>query len=120
MRFKIDENLPVELADVLRSSGHDARTGGDEGLGGTQDTDLFRVCNAEQRTLITLDTDFADILTYPPGTHHGELVFRLARQDKQSVLGVVVRLLTALQDEDVGANLWVVSEDRIRVRGPDD
>jgi predicted nuclease of predicted toxin-antitoxin system len=26
VRFKIDENLPVELAELLRSSGHEAET----------------------------------------------------------------------------------------------
>jgi hypothetical protein len=26
MRFKIDENLPIELADLLRSAGHDVMT----------------------------------------------------------------------------------------------
>ncbi len=27
MKFKIDENLPVELVDDLRAAGHDAHTG---------------------------------------------------------------------------------------------
>ncbi len=26
MRFKLDENLPIELADLLRRSGHDVAT----------------------------------------------------------------------------------------------
>ena len=120
MRFKSDENLPRELSQILRSAGHDAVTVGDQRLSGSSDAHLFQVCTTENRTLLTLDTDFADIRQYSPGSHSGIVVFRLARSDKKSILGVVLRLLTALQEEDVGSNLWVVSEDRIRIRGSDD
>jgi hypothetical protein len=30
MRFKVDENLPVELADMLRQADHDATTVGEQ------------------------------------------------------------------------------------------
>jgi predicted nuclease of predicted toxin-antitoxin system len=120
MRFKLDENLPLDLAGVLRSAGHNALTVEDQHLSGTSDSRLFEVCRSEGRTLLTLDTDFADIREYAPGSHNGIVVFRLGRSDKKAILGVVLRLLTALQEEPVGSNLWVVSEDRIRVRGPHD
>jgi predicted nuclease of predicted toxin-antitoxin system len=32
MRFKIDENLPVEVAELLRHAGHDALTMWDQHL----------------------------------------------------------------------------------------
>lgn len=34
MRFKVDQNLPVELAEALRAAGHDAHTVYEEGLAG--------------------------------------------------------------------------------------
>ncbi len=34
MRFKIDENLPVEFVEMLRRAQHDATSVLDEGLGG--------------------------------------------------------------------------------------
>lgn len=37
MDFKIDENLPVELATMLRGEGHDALTVRDQGLHGCPD-----------------------------------------------------------------------------------
>jgi Domain of unknown function (DUF5615) len=33
MRFKIDENLPIEVAELLRAAGHDALTVLDQNLG---------------------------------------------------------------------------------------
>ena len=66
MRFKADENLPVEAAEVLRGSGHDAQTVLEQQLGGTADSGLAVLCQREGRALVTLDLDFADIRAYPP------------------------------------------------------
>jgi len=34
MKFKVDENLPVEVADLLRQAGYDATTVVEQHLGG--------------------------------------------------------------------------------------
>ena len=64
-RFKTDENLHPSLADHLRTRGHDAVTVWDESLRGCSDAELAEVCRVENRVLVTLDIDFADIRTYP-------------------------------------------------------
>jgi predicted nuclease of predicted toxin-antitoxin system len=116
VRFKIDENLPVEVVELLTSSGHDAVSVVDQALGGADDPNVATICNSEDRCLVTLDTDFSDIRTYPPGSHPGIIVFRLAQQDKQSILAITSRLLVALESRSPDGALWVVDEQRIRVR----
>ena len=37
MKFKVDENLPIEAATVLRDAGHDALTVHDQNLPGEHD-----------------------------------------------------------------------------------
>ena len=66
MRFKLDENLPAELANLFGEVGHDASTVLDQRLGGATDPSVASACVREQRAIVTLDTDFADIRTYPP------------------------------------------------------
>ena len=117
MRFKLDENLPVELADLLRRAGHDVATVLDQGLGGARDPELASVCNEEERVLVTFDTDFADIRTYPPHASPGIVVLRLENQTRAHVLAIGVRLVSALSDSLAGGQLWIVEESRIRVRG---
>ena len=116
VRFKTDENLPIEVVEQIKASGHDALSVVDQGPGGAPDPSIAQVCTAEDRVLVTLDTDFSDIRAYPPGSHPGIIVFRLARQDKQTVLDVTKRLLVALETEVLAGALWVVDERRIRVR----
>ena len=53
MEFKIDENLPVEIADILEAAGHDAITVLDQNLGGCEDSKVIEVCNEEKRILVT-------------------------------------------------------------------
>jgi predicted nuclease of predicted toxin-antitoxin system len=44
MVFKVDENLPVEIADLLRQAGYDAVTVFDQHLEGSTDSDIASVC----------------------------------------------------------------------------
>ncbi|MEM1116298.1 MAG: DUF5615 family PIN-like protein [Bacteroidota bacterium] len=116
MRFKLDENLPTRAAALLRDAGHDAVTVLDQKMGGAADPDLATVCQQEGRALVTLDTDFADIRTYPPARHTGLLVLRLRRQDKLHVLDTLRRILPLLDDEPLDGHLWIVDEQRVRIR----
>lgn len=80
MKFKLDENLPVEAAALLCEAGHDALTILDEQMGGQADNDIIRACQRENRALITLDLDFSDIKSYPPSEYDGIFVLRIKRQ----------------------------------------
>ena len=46
MRFKLDENLPAEMADLFNGAGHDAVTVLDGHLGGVSDPELATVSSA--------------------------------------------------------------------------
>jgi len=116
LRFKVDENLPAELVALLRGAGHDAKSVLDQSLGGSTDVRVAELCRVERRIIVTLDLDFADIRAYPPAESPGIVVFRLARQDKPHVLLVAGRLAELLRTESPERKLWVVEEDRVRVR----
>ena len=116
-KFKVDENLPTEAADLLRSAGHDGVTVIDEQLGGRPDGDVASLCQAEGRAVLTLDLHCADIRVYPPADYSGMIVLRPARLDKQRVLSVMQRLLRVLDEEPLSGRLWIVDEASVRIRG---
>jgi predicted nuclease of predicted toxin-antitoxin system len=120
MKFKIDENLPVEVAELLREAGHDAITIHDEKLVGADDDEIAPVFRNEERAFMTFDLGFGDIRSYPPSEYLGLIVFRLKRQDKLHVLGVCKRLLPTIEREALERCLWIVEEDRVRIRRLDD
>ena len=116
MRFKLDENLPVELAVLVRGAGHDAATVLEQDLGGARDADTASVCVQENRAIVTLDLDFSDIRTYEPAAHAGLIVFRLQSQARDHVLTIAERLIAVLSEATSEGQLWIVDESRIRIR----
>ncbi|MBF0236269.1 MAG: DUF5615 family PIN-like protein [SAR324 cluster bacterium] len=117
MKFKLDENLPVEAAEMLTNTGYEALTVLDQCLGGHSDAVINKVCQKEERILITLDLDFSNILAYPPDQYPGIIVLRLKYQDKSSVLNLISQLIPQLSLENPYQKLWIVSKDKIRIRG---
>ncbi|MBI3946639.1 MAG: DUF5615 family PIN-like protein [Armatimonadetes bacterium] len=117
MRFKVDENLPVEAAELLQAAGYEADTVEEEGLRGAKDATLARLTCIESRAFVTLDLDFSDIRCYPPERHNGIIVLRTQRQDKRLVLSLIRRFIPLLGVEPLDGALWIVEADRVRIRG---
>jgi predicted nuclease of predicted toxin-antitoxin system len=117
MKFKIDENLPIEVTQLLREAGHDVYSVHEQGLVGAKDQVIAQVCQAENRAIVTLDMHFADIQTYPLENYSGLVVLRLMRQDKPHVLEVISRGLKLFSSETLEGKPWIVDEKKVRVRG---
>ena len=75
MNIKLDQNLSIQLRGVLEELNHDVDTVFDEGLSGVEDARVLDAASSQDRILFTLDTDFLNLNTYPPGTNSGTLSF---------------------------------------------
>jgi predicted nuclease of predicted toxin-antitoxin system len=118
MNFKLDENMPVELAEELIACGHDADTCADEGICGAKDPQVAAHARQADRILATFDLDTSDIRRYPPGSHPGMIVFRLGNQDLHACASAFARVLALLPEADFNGNLVIVEDSRVRIRRP--
>jgi len=118
LNFKLDENMPADLATHLREAGHDVAGVVEEGLGGEDDPPVLTAATSEGRILLTFDLDFADVRHYPPGTHAGIVVFRLHDQRWRTLQGPVNRLLAGGKLEDLDKGLAIVDETHVRYKRP--
>jgi predicted nuclease of predicted toxin-antitoxin system len=116
MKFLVDENLPDEVADVLRGDGHDAVSVVERQLTSAGDPTLAELARAEGRAMVTADVDFASVLNYPPEEYEGIIVLRLVQQGKSRIEAVIRALLPLLKTEELKGRLWIVEDDRIRIR----
>ena len=66
---------------------------------------------------MTLDRRFGDVRRHPPGSHAGIVVLRLPDQSVTAIERTVVRLGRHLVQQDISGRLWIVDENRIRIRG---
>ena len=116
MKFKLDENFGTRTQQLFTEAEHDVRTVLAEALQGATDERLFQICAEEERCLVTLDLDFADVTRFPPASGGGIVVIRVPRNPSLELLQLLVRsFLSALAGTDLAGNLWVVEVGRIRV-----
>ena len=115
MRLKLDENIDARLAVILRGAGHEALTVREQDLHGTDDVDLYQICIAENRALITLDLDFSNILRYPPEGTPGLIVLRGPDDLFATVEILMETLVAALLKENPSDRLWIVEPGRVRI-----
>ena len=95
MKFKLDENLPVELVTDLRALGHDADTVTGEGLRGAADPAVVDAALAADRILFTLDKGIANLQRYPIHQHAGVVSFRPDTSGRGAVIAFVRERLPA-------------------------
>jgi Domain of unknown function (DUF5615) len=116
VRFKLDENLLVELLDDLRAAGHEADGLRDEGLIGASDDVVLELVRRESRVLLTLDKGIADVRAYPPEVHAGIVLFRPPAAGRGTTLLFVRRHLACLFERDLTGRLLVITDHGLRLR----
>ena len=116
-QFKIDENLPIDVARMLIAAGFDALTVIDQELGGKADDVIAQFCREEGRALITMDLGFADIRAFPPTDYSGLIVLRLSRPDRNNILAAITRLIPLFRADELAHRLWIVDEAGVRIHG---
>ena len=112
MRFLVDRCAGRRLAEWLNSQGHDvleSRTlGPDPG-----DRELLEIASEQGRTLITIDTDFGQLVYLDRVSHSGIIRLPDVPSDRRIKLMKAV-LLEHSQDLDAGAIITIRGQ-RVRV-----
>lgn len=120
MKFKLDENFGTRTQELFRSIGHDVETVRSQNLQGCSDQHLYEVCCTENRCLVTLDLDFADVVRFPPSRSSGIVVIRVPHNPSLALLEQMARqFLTAAEQFTIEKRLLIVEVGRIRIHESD-
>jgi len=117
MQILVDEHIPLMTVRALRLLHHDVRDirgTPDEGM---QDDALWALAQREARLLITTDRGFAHYRTVP---HHGVLIIRLRRPNRQKIHARIMQAVMQFPEEawpgllvvmrDVAQSTWRARE----------
>ncbi len=117
MKFLLDQNLSPILADLLAELGHDAVHVRELGMSRSSDVDIMARALAEDRVVISSDTDFGELLAKTNAGAPSLVLFR--RQGQRRVVELATlfeaNLSTVIEDLNSGA-IVVIDADRIRIR----
>ena len=110
-RFLLDENVPRTIFKLLRQKGFYTEYVPQ----GVDDRTVVEIAREKNLILITRDSDFADELRYPPGSHPGIIVLRI----HPSLPRVIAeRLIFVLENvKELSERITIVYNDRVEIIG---
>lgn len=116
MKFKLDENLGALGQGLLEAAGHDVMTILQQLMSGAPDSEVYRVCQAEDRILVTLDHDFGETLRFPPRLIAGIVIIDCkGRLSPTAILARIADLVLVLKQRPLAGELWIIEPGRVRI-----
>lgn len=114
LRFLVDANVGIAVAVSLRDSGHDAVFTGDLDWR-MPDADILSLGHAEQRIIVTMDTDFGELVYHSRRPHAGVLLLRMPGATRHQKVGVVLDIVGRHGDR-LSGRFCVYQSGKLRIR----
>lgn len=116
MRFLTDENIFPQTITFLRKSGHDVKDIQESGLHQITDDKIIETASQEERTIITFDKHFGDILRYPPDSLSGIILIRIHPPLLKDIFDALNNLFKNYHAATFKGRLVVLSKSGYRIR----
>ncbi len=116
MRFLVDESLQQGLVGLLGGAGHQATHVLDLGMGGAPDAEVLGRALAEDRIVVTADTDFGTLLALSGAAGPSVILLRRGHRRTRERASVILDVLSVAEDRLRGGAVVTIDEMRIRIR----
>ena len=115
-KFLLDENVPLSIGAFLRDMGFDVVHAKEVEMLGASDNHIMELARHEERTLITFDKHFADLVLYPPDTHWGVIRIRIHPPLLDDITEAFAHFLKQFDMATIRGTLVVLENDGFRIR----
>lgn len=114
MKFLVDESVEYSVVSFLRSLGYDTYSIAEQSPS-LEDKSVLSIAYDEKRILITNDKDFGELIYRIKLPHKGVILFRLWKEDGDSKIKRLKRLLDKFSDK-LSNHFAIVTESKVRFR----
>jgi predicted nuclease of predicted toxin-antitoxin system len=115
MRFLIDECLKPVVSSLLNEAGHDAVHVAFVGLAGHPDVDVMALAQAENRVLVSADTDFGELLVNSGDALPSVILLR-RNHAASNQAATIITALPDIEEQLLQGAFVVITADRVRIR----
>ena len=119
LRFFADHCVPNAVIQTLRAAGHEVLILKEHIPRDSDDPIVLAKAQELEAILVSLNGDFADIVTYPPSPYKGIIALQV-KDHPEVIPALMPRLMTYLSTHpemsDYKGQLFVVEAHRIRIR----
>lgn len=117
MKFIIDNPLSPYIAEALRSAGFDAVHVADYDMQAAEDIVIFQRAVAEDRIIISADTDFGTLLALWNQTKPSVMLFRRSSRRKPvEQANFLLTILEQVRSDLEAGSIVIIEEYRLRIR----
>lgn len=118
LKLLADENISPRVVSFLREKGMDVMDAKEEKWHGKEDDYLLAKAVADNRFVLTHDSDFGTLAIKEGKAYYGILYLRLKMPNVLNIINIMERLLKLDTDFRQGS-LVVVDDARVRIRLPE-
>ncbi|MCD6422541.1 MAG: DUF5615 family PIN-like protein [Elusimicrobia bacterium] len=116
MQFLADECVPYKTITLLKKNGFKIFTVEDLKITSRSDKEIFNKARTLKLTLITIDTDFGNIILYPPKIHYGIILLKLNKSNEPVVHSLLLKFLKNASTKNLKGKLIIIEPSKIRIR----
>jgi len=118
MRFLADMGVSPRCVEWLRAQGHDAVHLYEQNLHRLPDSEVLKKARLEKRILLTMDLDFARILSSLEANNLPlTVIFRLSDQRPQNIQAVLEVIFSTLEQyAEQGNSILSINDNKMRIR----
>jgi predicted nuclease of predicted toxin-antitoxin system len=114
LRFLVDVNVGLVVTDSLRQCGYDVTFAGDLDWS-MPDLELLSLAHREERIIVTMDTDFGELVYHSGQPHAGVLLLRMPGATRSEKVQIVQEIIERYA-EQIPGYFCVYREGKLRVR----
>jgi predicted nuclease of predicted toxin-antitoxin system len=114
VRFYLDQMLGADLAEILRSHGHDVVRTAERGQDRADDALIIERAVSEERAFVTIDGHFGDWAVLPLSEHFGVIRVKARPTTTTVVSNLLLPFLIGRSQMEFRNQLMIISPSRVR------